>query len=184
MDTCPGSRCHGAETRRGIWPQEDVDWKRNQINIRRGWSKGKETPGKTKGSMTQVAMHPVLARALQLWRRESLYHREADWVFASTKAKGKKPRSAGVAGQDYLRPAAVKAGVIAADYRGRFGWHNLRHSLGTFFANNEVNLPLIQSALRHANPGTTGKYIHRVNSAGIAVQEKFLTAIGLTEAVA
>jgi integrase len=132
--------------------------------------------------MTQVAMHPVLARALQLWRRESLYHREADWVFASTKAKGKKSRSAGVAGQDYLRPAAVRAGVIAADYRGWFGWHNLRHSLGTFFANNEVNLPLIQSALRHANPGTTGKYIHRVNC--IAVQEKFLTAIGLTEAVA
>ena len=53
-------------------------------------------------------------------------------------------------------------------FKGRFGWHNLRHSLGTFFANNEVNLPLIQSALRHVNPGTTGKYIHRVNSAQIA----------------
>lgn len=163
---------------------EDIDWKKSQINIRRGWSKGKETSGKTQGSMTQVAMHPALADALKQWRRESLYHRETDWIFASTKAKGRKPRSAGVAGQDYLRPAAVKAGVIANDYRGRFGWHNLRHSLGTFFANNEVNLPLIQSALRHANPATTGKYIHRVNSAGIAAQEKFLTAIGLTEAVA
>ena len=153
-------------------------------NIRRGWSKGKETRGKTKGSVTQVAMHPVLAGALQVWRRESLYHRETDWVFASTKAKGKKPRSAGVAGQDYLRPAAVKAGVIPATYKGRFGWHNLRHSLGTFFANNEVNLPLIQSALRHVNPRTTGKYIHRVNSAQIAAQEKFLDAIKFTGAVA
>ena len=175
----------------GLRPEEtfglkwlDIDWKKNQINIRRGWSKGKETSGKTPGSMTQVAMHPLLARAMQHWRRESPYHREADWVFASTKAKGKKPRSAGVAGQDYLRPAAVQAGVIPPGFKGRFGWHNLRHSLGTFFANNEVNLPLIQSALRHVNPGTTGKYIHRVNSAQIAAQEKFLTAIKLTEAVA
>ncbi len=111
----------------------DIDWKKGQINIRRGWSKGKETPGKNKGSMTQVAMHPALALAVQAWRRESLYHRESDWVFASARSKGKTPRSAGVAGQDYLRPAAVKAGVIPKDYKGRFGWHNLRHSLATFY---------------------------------------------------
>jgi integrase len=60
----------------------------------------------------------------------------------------------------------------------------LRHSLGTFFANNEVNLTLIQSALRHVNPGTTAKYIHRVNSAQIAAQEKFLDAIKFTGSAA
>jgi hypothetical protein len=27
---------------------------------------------------------------------------------------------------------SIMAGVIPADYRGRFGWHNLRHSLATF----------------------------------------------------
>lgn len=30
----------------------DVDWLKGQINIRRGWSNGKETAGKTEGSMT------------------------------------------------------------------------------------------------------------------------------------
>ena len=50
-------------------------------------------------------------------------------MFASNKTKGKTPRTAGVARQDYLRPAAVKAGVIPTDYRHRFGWRNLRHSL-------------------------------------------------------
>jgi integrase len=129
-------------------------------------------------------MHPVLARELQEWRRESLYHRDSDWVFASTKSKGKTPRSAGVAGQDYLRPAAVKAGVIPATYKGRFGWHNLRHSLATFFGANEVNLSVIQSVLRHAKPGTTAKYVHRVDSAQMAAQGKFLEAIKLTGAVA
>jgi hypothetical protein len=48
--------------------------------------------------MTQVVMHPALAQALQAWRRESLYHRDSDWVFASARTKGKTPRSAGVAG--------------------------------------------------------------------------------------
>lgn len=160
----------------------DVDWQKCQINIRRGWSKGKETQGKNRGSMTQVVMHPALAQALQAWRRESLYYRDSDWVFASSRTKGKAPRSAGVAGQDYLRPAAVKAGVIPDGYKGRFGWHNLRHSLATFFAANEVNLPVIQSILRHARPSTTALYTHRVNSAQMAAQAKFLDAIKLTAA--
>jgi integrase len=159
---------------------EDVDWNNNQINIRRGWSKGKETRGKTKGSMTQVAMHQALAQALQAWRRESVYSHDTDWVFASTKAKGRIPRSASIAGKDYLRPAAVKAGVIPADYRGRFGWHNLRHSLATFFAANEVNLPVIQSVLRHSRPSTTALYTHRVNGPQLRAQEKFLEAINLS----
>lgn len=158
----------------------DIEWNKGQINIRRGWSKGRMTEGKNEGSMTEVVMHPALAQALKDWRRESRYHRDSDWVFASTKAKGKKPRSAGVAGQDYLRPAAVKAGVIPDGYKGRFGWHNLRHSLATFFAANEVNLPVIQSILRHAKPTTTAMYTHRVNTAQMAAQEKFLNAIKVT----
>jgi integrase len=158
----------------------DVDWKRGQINIRRGWSKGKETSGKNEGSMTEVVMHPALAQALLVWRRESSYHRESDWVFASARSKGKTPRSAGVAGQDYLRPAAIKAGAIPEGYKGRFGWHNLRHSLATFFAAKDLSLPLIQSVLRHARPSTTALYMHRVNSAQMSAQAKYLSAINVT----
>jgi integrase len=162
----------------------DIDWCKGQIDIRRGWSKGKETPGKNEGSMTQVVMHPALAQALQVWRQESVYHRDSDWVFASTKSKGQVPRSACSAGQDYLRPAAVKAGAIPKGYKGRFGWHNLRHSLATFFAANEVNLPVIQSILRHSKPSTTALYTHRVNAAQMAAQAKFLDAIKVKLAVA
>jgi integrase len=105
-----------------------------------------------------------------------------DWVFASKKAKGKVPRSAGTAAQDYLRPAAVKAGVISEGYRGRFGWHNLRHSLATFFAANDVNLPVIQSILRHSRPSATALYTHRVNAPQLAAQQKFLAAIKISPA--
>jgi len=179
---------HGAT---GLRPEEsfglkweDLDWHRNVIHIRRGWSKGKETPGKTKLSMTQVAMHPALAQALQDWRRETRYGRDSDWVFASDRAKGKVPRTAVTAGQDYLRPAAVKAGVIPRGYKGRFGWHNLRHSLATFFAENEINLPVIQAALRHTRPATTAKYTHRNNAIQIKVQSKFLEAIKVAKPAA
>ena len=160
----------------------DIDWLKGQININRAWSKGKLTSGKTIGSMTHVVMHPVLADALASWRRQSCYSGDEEWVFASKKSKGKVPRAAGTAAQDYLRPAAVKAGVIPPGYRGRFGWHNLRHSLATFFAANEVNLPVIQSMLRHARPSTTALYTHRVNAPQLAAQEKFLAAIKLTPA--
>lgn len=174
----------------GLRPEEafglkwmDVDWQNGQIHIRRAWSKGKETPGKNPGSMTQVVMHPALARVLHAWRRESLYPRDSDWLFPSARTKGRSPRSAGVAGQDYLRPAAVKAGVIPNGYKGRFGWHNLRHSLATFFGANKVNLPVIQSILRHAKPSTTAKYVHGVSDVQMAAQGTFLEAIKVTSAL-
>ena len=160
----------------------DLNWDRGQINIRRGWSKGKETRGKNAGSMTQVVMHPVLANCLLDWRKESLYSKDSDWVFASIKAKGKIPRTASICAQDYLRPAAVKAGVIPEGYEGRFGWHNLRHSLASFFGANEVHPAVTQSILRHKKLSTTMEiYTHGVNSVQVAAQEKYLKAIGLTE---
>ena len=157
----------------------DVDWSKGQINIRRGWSKGKETPGKNKGSMTQVVMNPVLAQCLQDWRKESTYSKDGDWIFASSKEKGRIPRTASCASQDYLRPAAVKAGVIPEGYHGRFGWHNLRHSLATFLGSNEVHPAVAQSILRHKKLSTTMEiYTHGVNSAQVAAQAMSSTPLG------
>ncbi len=110
-------------------------------------------------------------------------------MFASTRSKGKKPRSAGIAGQDYLRPASTalrpeeasnKSWRYSEGVQGPLRLHNLRHSLATFFAANEVNLPVIQSILRHAKPSTTALYTHRVTAAQMAAQEKFLAAIKVT----
>ncbi len=83
---------HRPEEASGLkWP--DIDWRNGQIKIGRDWSKGKETQGKNEESMAEVVMHPVLTQALQAWRRETLYHRDSDWVFALTRSKGKTPRS-------------------------------------------------------------------------------------------
>lgn len=155
----------------------DINPASNQILVQRAWSKGKLTNGKTSGSMKPVVMHPALADYLNDWRGESLYSKDSDWVFASVRAKGRIPRAASACGKDYLRPAAVAAGVIAVDDKSRFGWHNLRHSLATFFGSNEVHPSVIQTMLRHAKQQTTARYIHPVNSKQLEAQKLYLDAI-------
>ena len=158
----------------------DVDWDKGLIHIRRAWSKGKLTEGKNENSMTQVVLTSILAQALRRWRNESLYSNDSDWIFPSVKEKGRIPRSSSICAKDYLRPSAIAAGVIPAEYKGRMGWHNLRHSLATFLGAAEVPPSVVQSILRNKKLATTMEiYTHGVNSAQIAAQGKFLKAIGL-----
>ena len=57
--------------------------------------------------------------------------------------------------QKYLRPAAVKAGVITSDWKGRFGFHDFRHSLATAMVKLRVDPKTVQGILRHEDFGTT-----------------------------
>ena len=155
----------------------DLNPANNQILVERAWGKGKLTDGKTIGSMKPVAMHPALADYLNDWRGESTYNKDSDWVFASAREKGCIPRSASICGKKYLRPAAIAAGVISADDNSRFGWHNLRHGLATFFGSNGVQTSVIQTMLRHSKQQTTARYIHAVNSSQLDAQELYLDAI-------
>jgi len=127
--------------------------------------------------MKPVPMHPALADYLNEWRSVTPYSKDSDWVFASAKEKGRIPRSASTCGKDYLRPAAVAAGVISEGDNSRFGWHNLRHSLATFFGSNDVHPSVIQTVLRHTKQQTTSRYIHSVNDKQLEAQELYLDAI-------
>ena len=70
--------------------------------------------------------------------------------------------------------------MIPNGYKGRFGWHNMRHSLATFLSANDVNLSVTQSILRHKKMSTTADiYTHSVNAKQKEAQQKFLTAIGM-----
>jgi len=127
--------------------------------------------------MKPVPMHPALADYLNEWRSVTPYNRDSDWVFASEKEKGRIPRSASMCGKGYLRPAAVAAGVISEGDNSRFGWHNLRHSLATFFGSNDVHPSVIQTVLRHTRQQTTSRYIHSVNDKQLEAQGLYLDAI-------
>lgn len=156
----------------------DVDWENGEIWIQRGWSKGRETDGKNHAAKSSVAMHPVLAEFLRQWRGVTLYPAQKDWIFPSLRLKGKKNRSASTAAKDYLRPAAVYAGVIEEGSSKRFGWHNLRHSLATFLS-RKIELAEITKMLRQTQMQTTMRYTHRVPEQHREAQGHFLEALKL-----
>jgi len=76
--------------------------------------------------------------------------------------------------EDYLRPAAAKAGVLSShrDEQGRsveddprrFGFHNLRHSLASFLVRMKTDRKTVQTLLRHSNVKLTLQfYSHAVS---------------------
>ena len=52
----------------------------------------------------------MLKKLLLAWRERTKYAKESDYVFPSVKLRGKKPLSASIMVQKYLRPAAISAG--------------------------------------------------------------------------
>lgn len=141
---------------------KDVDWEEKCISIERRWIRGNVHKPKTPASRAAVAMSDVLAAYLRAWRKETMYGKDTDWIFASSRTKGETPRVGNMLVRSYLYPAAVKAGVLTTinikvirtvrkkgkkekaevevpiyfDKKGkrvkRFGFHQFRHSLSSF----------------------------------------------------
>jgi hypothetical protein len=85
----------------------------------------------------------MLASCLEVWRTETPYAKESDWVFASHKTHGKTPRFGSMLVRDYLYPAAERARIIFRQQDGsyvdstgrvvtRFGFHNFRKDVSDY----------------------------------------------------
>jgi integrase len=74
---------------------------------------------------------------------------------------------------------AVKAGILAADDRRRFGFHNLRHSLASYLVTQtKTDVKTVQSMLRHADIGTTlDIYTHAINRDKLVAQNQVMEAM-------
>ena len=157
---------------------QDMDWEHQQIHVRRRWVANSVGEPKTQASKAPVPMAPVLARFMKEWRKQTAYSAPTDWVFASKKLKGLKPRVSNMLAWCYLRPAAIAAGVKIAEGQ-RFGFHNLRHSLATFLVTKAKADPkTVQALLRHANVRTTLQlYTQSVSDDRLAAQTQMLEAI-------
>jgi len=157
---------------------QDVAFRESLIRVRRTWSWGKVGLPKSKASQAPVPMHPMLATFVERWMQRTAYAQPSDWVFPSLKLKGKQPRVANMLVTDYLRPAAVKAGVIAADWGGRFGFHNFRHSLASYLVRSKTDPKTVQALLRHSDVKTTLQlYSHSVGEDRMLAQGSVLQAI-------
>jgi integrase len=103
------------------------------------------------------------------------FAKDNDFVFPSFRLKGKKPLSASIMAQKYLRPAAVKAGVIKEDERVRFGFHNFRHSLASALVKLKCDPKTVQGILRHEDVRTTMQlYAQSDQESKLEAQGKFL----------
>ena len=156
----------------------DVDFAGQQIVVRRTWIQGRVGKPKTTASAAAVPMAETLATVMSAWKKATAYPGEHDWVFASLRKKGKQPREGAIAAADYLRPAAIKAGVIPEGFVGRFGWHNFRHSIASSLINDGENVKVVQSILRHSRVEVTlNLYCHSGSAEGLRAQERFTTAL-------
>ena len=142
----------------------DIDWKKLKINIRRDWVDGELGRPKSRASKAPVEMHEALAALLQAWRQQTPYSKDSDFLFPSFKLHGKQPRIGSMIVQDYVRPAAVAAGVIPEDC-SRFGFHNLRHGLSTFLIENGHDPVVVQRMLRQSHVDMTMHYVHNSHKA-------------------
>lgn len=157
---------------------QDVSFEESQIHVRRTWTCGEVGLPKSKASKAPVPLHLLLAEFMQAWKNETLYSQPSDWVFASVRCKGKQPRVANMLVEDHLRPAAVKAGVIADGDPCRFGFHNLRHSLASFLVRSKTDPKTVQALLRHSDVKTTLQlYAHSVSADRMTAQGEVLQAI-------
>jgi integrase len=153
-----------------------VTFEDRSIRVEQAFRLSEITTTKTKSSKASVPMCEALAEFLLNWRVNSPYHREGDFVFASGKLNGEKPRTGQMVNRCYLKPAAIAAKVIQPDER--FGFHSLRHSLSTWVNNATKDVKVVQTLLRHSNPDiTVGTYIHGVPEENLKAQELYVTAM-------
>ena len=164
----------------------DVLWSRGQIAIRKTYVHNRLQDGaKTKLSRSRVEAPKLLLDALIEWRKQTTFAGEDDYTFPSTKMGGRQPRSASMLVEDYIRPAAIAAGVIRVeggvtyDRDGevvkRFGFHVLgRHSLATFLMDEQENPAVVQAIMRHAKLDMTLYYSHSRRKQKLKAQEKML----------
>jgi len=140
---------------------QDVSFAESVIHVRRTWTVVRVGWPKSKTSKGTVPMHPLLAEFMFSLKQHTPYSCPDDWVFASFKLKGQQPRVGNMLVEDYLRPAAVKVGILSShrDENGklvdddlrRFGFHNLRHSLASFLVRIKTDPKTVQTLLRHSD---------------------------------
>ena len=90
-------------------------------------------------------------KCLKVWREDSPYRGDDDFIFPSIRRKGKQPLSPDTLLKKIIRPAVVRAGIKDK----AIGWHSFRHSLATNLRAAGVDLKTAPELLRHANSRIT-----------------------------
>lgn len=89
----------------------DVDFENLELHVTRSIALQRVGPCKTEASQKPVPLDPELAEVLLMWRRQSAYPMQDDWIFASPACGGKLPYWSFSIFRVYIRPALKAAGI-------------------------------------------------------------------------
>ncbi len=125
----------------------DIEWDKLQVFVRRSVVAGHVSDTKTESSKKPVPLDASLATALLRWRGLANYVTDSDFVFAGESGNS---RWQGMILTDYIKPAAVKAGI-----QGKVGWHTFRHSYRAWLKRASAPVEVQKELMRHSNLKTT-----------------------------
>lgn len=123
----------------------DVDFEQLEISLTRSIYRQVVGRCKTEISRKPVPLDPWIAEELLTWKRATPYNQPEDWVFASTRMKGKQPYSPDSLLKRQIRPAVARAKITK-----HVGWHTFRRTFSTLLKANGEDIKTMQELLRHA----------------------------------
>jgi integrase len=152
---------------------QDIDFTNLVIHVRRSVVQMVDGSTKTEASAKDVPLDVELAESLLRFRQISIYNREADWVFASQRMKGKQPLW-----PDSLWNRRGKPAVKAAGVTKKVSYHTFRHTFGTLLNANGENPKVVQELLRHATlKVTTDTYLQALSPDKREAQTKLVRLV-------
>lgn len=128
----------------------DALFEQLELSVIRSIYRGVVGRCKTEASQKPVPLDPWIAEELLTWKRATPYNQPEDWIFASTKKKGKQPYSPDAILKRCIRPAALRAGITK-----HIGWHTFRRTFSTLLKANGEDVKVVQELLRHASAKIT-----------------------------
>jgi integrase len=155
----------------------DIDFAQHTMNVVRSIVYGVVGPCKTESSQKPVPVHPTVLEALGKWRQLCRYNKSDDWVFASSRYRGRKPIWGQAILRKYIRPAAQRVGI-----QKRLGWHTFRHTYSTLLRSVGTEFKVMQELLRHSSlRSTLDVYTQAISPAKHAAQAAVLALVFTAE---
>ena len=126
----------------------DLDWLNSKLNVERGIVKQIVDDVKTDSSRKCLTIDSELLEVLKLWKQQTEFSTEEDWIFASPLKLGRLPYSYTGFWRELERAAAI-AGV------GHLGTHAFRHTYRSWLDAVGTPIAVQQKLMRHSDIRTT-----------------------------